>query len=124
VAINRAQITSSTVQGVNFINVKHTNFLYKHHFGSFYFVYETREKLLKRRSYEKNCTFNVDEIDTWRNTAINNLLGYIISTSLAKMSKFISRYRQSTEVPKSLHMVTNPRNVHTKTESLKNYILL
>jgi len=39
--------------GVNFINVKHTNFLYERHFGSLYYVHVTRKKLPKRRSYEK-----------------------------------------------------------------------
>jgi hypothetical protein len=39
--------------GVNFISVKNTNFLYKHHFGSFYYVHVTKVKLLKQRSYEK-----------------------------------------------------------------------
>jgi len=35
--------------GVNFINILCTNFSYKHHFGSFFYVHVTREKLLKRR---------------------------------------------------------------------------
>jgi len=38
---------------VNFINVKCSNFLYKHHFGSFYHVHVTRKKLPKWCSYEK-----------------------------------------------------------------------
>jgi len=38
---------------VNFINVMRTNFLYERRFGSFFYVYVTREKLLKQRSYEK-----------------------------------------------------------------------
>jgi len=43
----------STSQGVNFINVKRANFSYEHHFGSFYYVHVTREKLPKQRSYKK-----------------------------------------------------------------------
>jgi len=39
--------------GVNFINVKHTNFSYKCRFGSFYNVHVTRKKLPKWHSYEK-----------------------------------------------------------------------
>ena len=39
--------------GVNFINIKHTNFSYKRRFGSFYYAHVTREKLPKRHSYEK-----------------------------------------------------------------------
>jgi len=39
--------------GVNFINVKHTNFSYERRYGSFYYVHVTREKLPKWRSYEK-----------------------------------------------------------------------
>jgi len=39
--------------GVNFINILRTNFLYKRHFGSFFYVHVTREKLPKQRSYEK-----------------------------------------------------------------------
>jgi len=39
--------------GVNFINVKRTNFLYKRHFGSFNYVHVTRKKLSKQRLYEK-----------------------------------------------------------------------
>jgi len=38
---------------VNFINVICARFLYEHHFGSFYYVHVTREKLLKQRSYKK-----------------------------------------------------------------------
>jgi len=41
------------ISGVNFINILHTNFSYKHCFGSFFYVHITREKLLKQRSYEK-----------------------------------------------------------------------
>jgi len=39
--------------GVNFIKVKRTNFLYKRHFSSFYYIHITREKLPKQRSFEK-----------------------------------------------------------------------
>jgi len=39
--------------GVNFINILLTNFSYKGHFGSFFYVHVTREKLPKRHSYEK-----------------------------------------------------------------------
>jgi len=40
-------------QGVNFINILHTNCAYRRHFSSFYNVHVTREKLQKQRSYEK-----------------------------------------------------------------------
>ncbi len=36
--------------GVNFIDILRTNFLYKHRFGSFFYVHVTREKLPKQRS--------------------------------------------------------------------------
>jgi len=39
--------------GVNFINVKCTNFLYECCFNSFYNVHDTIKKLQKQRSYEK-----------------------------------------------------------------------
>jgi hypothetical protein len=42
-----------TDPSVNFINIKHTNFSYKRHFGSFYYVHVTRKKLPKQCSYEK-----------------------------------------------------------------------
>jgi len=38
---------------VNFINILRANFLYERLFGSFFFLHATREKLLKRHSYEK-----------------------------------------------------------------------
>jgi hypothetical protein len=41
------------LQCVNFINILRTNFLYKHHLGSFFNVHVTREKLLKQCSYKK-----------------------------------------------------------------------
>jgi hypothetical protein len=49
---------------VNFINVKHTKFLYKHCFGSFYYVYVTTKKATEMTFVRKIRTFNVDEIDT------------------------------------------------------------
>ncbi len=55
---------------VNFINILlRTIFLYERCFGSFFYIHVTREKLLKRHSYEK-CTKNDDEIDTWRCNAL------------------------------------------------------
>ncbi len=39
--------------GVNFINILCMNFLYEHHFGSFFYVHVTREKLPKEREYKK-----------------------------------------------------------------------
>jgi len=39
--------------GVNFINIIHTNFLYKCHFGSFLYLHVTREELPKQCSYKK-----------------------------------------------------------------------
>jgi len=50
--------------GVNFINILSTNFLYERHFGSFFYVHVTREKLPKLRFLQKFCAQNVDEIDT------------------------------------------------------------
>jgi len=47
--------------GVNFINVKRTNFLYEHCFGN---VHVTRKKLPKPMFVRKICMFNIDEIDT------------------------------------------------------------
>jgi len=38
---------------VNFINVKRANFTYESLFGSIFYLHVTREKLQKRRSYEK-----------------------------------------------------------------------
>jgi len=38
---------------VNFINILRANFLYKSLFGSYFYLFVTREKLPKRRSYEK-----------------------------------------------------------------------
>jgi hypothetical protein len=35
------------------INILRTNFSYKHHFVSFFYVHVTRGKLPKQRSYEK-----------------------------------------------------------------------
>jgi hypothetical protein len=51
--------------GVNFINVKRTNFSYERRFGSFYFyyVYVTRKKAAETMFVRKICAFNVDEID-------------------------------------------------------------
>ncbi len=49
--------------GVDFINVKRTNFLYERHFGSFYYVHVTRKKADKTTSVQKIHVFNIDEID-------------------------------------------------------------
>ena len=51
--------------GVNFINVKRTNFSYKCHFGSFYNVHVTIEKLLKWCSYKNfvRLTWNWHLVD-------------------------------------------------------------
>jgi len=38
---------------VNFINIKRTNFSYKLHFGSFYYLHVTRKKLPKQCLYKK-----------------------------------------------------------------------
>ncbi len=46
--------------GVNFINVKRTNFSHKPHFRN---VHVTRKKLPKPAFVRKIRTFNVDEID-------------------------------------------------------------
>ncbi len=39
--------------GVNFINIKCTNFSYEHRFGTFYYIHVTRKKLPKQCSNEK-----------------------------------------------------------------------
>jgi len=49
-----------THPGVNFINVKRTNFSYKRCFGN---VHVTWKKLPKPMFVQKICAFNVDEID-------------------------------------------------------------
>jgi len=51
--IKKIQMILNEWQKVNFINVLNSSFLYKHHFGSFFYVHVTREKLPKRRSYKK-----------------------------------------------------------------------
>jgi len=50
--------------GVNFINVKRTNFLYKRSFGSFYYVHVTRKKLSKQHSYEKFVRLTLMKLTT------------------------------------------------------------
>jgi len=49
--------------GVNFINVKRTNFSYKRCFSSFYYVHVTRKKTAKMTFVRKIRAFNIDEID-------------------------------------------------------------
>jgi len=44
---------SASLTGVNFSNVRRTNFSYKHRFSSFYYLHVTRNKLPKWRSYKK-----------------------------------------------------------------------
>ncbi len=51
--VDNGSVTLSKYLGVNFINVKRTNFLYERCFGSFYYVHVTRKKLSKQCSYEK-----------------------------------------------------------------------
>ncbi len=46
-------ISNKKSPGVNFINIKHTNFSYECRFGSFYYVHVTRKKLPKWHSYKK-----------------------------------------------------------------------
>jgi len=50
-------------QGVNFINVLHTNFLYERRFGSFFSSYMYAVKAAKTTFVPKTCAYNVDEID-------------------------------------------------------------
>ncbi len=50
-------------QGVNFINVKRMNFLYKCHFGSFFSSYLYVKKAAEMTFVRKIRTYNVDEID-------------------------------------------------------------
>jgi len=52
--------------GVNFINVKRTNFSYEHRFGSFYYVHVTHVT-------RKIRAFNVDEIDGWSGAAFTRI---------------------------------------------------
>ncbi len=42
-----------TTPGVNVINILRTNFLYANHFGSFFYIQVTREKLPKHYSHKK-----------------------------------------------------------------------
>jgi hypothetical protein len=53
VAVSDGVVEEFVKTGVNFLNVKRTNFLYKCFFWSFYYLHVTREKLPKQRSYEK-----------------------------------------------------------------------
>ncbi len=53
-----------TYLGVNFINVKRTNFLYKCHFGTFYYIHVTRKKLPKWRSYKKITRLTLMKLTT------------------------------------------------------------
>jgi len=57
-------LTVTEPPGVNFINVKCTNFLYECHFGSFFSSYMYVVKAAKMTFVRVICTFNVDEIDT------------------------------------------------------------
>ncbi len=50
--------------GVNFINVKHANFLYERYFDSFFSSNMYIVKAAETTFVQKICTFNVDEIDT------------------------------------------------------------
>jgi hypothetical protein len=52
-ALDTPKYSNCCRPGVNFINVKCTNFLYERRFGSFYYVHVTRKKLPKQRSYKK-----------------------------------------------------------------------
>jgi len=49
---------------VNFINILRTNFSYEHHFGSFFCVHVSREKLLKRCSYKKFARLTLMKLTT------------------------------------------------------------
>jgi len=50
--------------GVNFINVKRTNFSYECRFGSFYYIHVTREKLPEQRSYKKFVRLTLMKLTT------------------------------------------------------------
>jgi len=54
--------------GVNFINVKRTNFSYERRFGSFYYVHVNRKKLPKWRSYEKRVRLTLMKLSYRRST--------------------------------------------------------
>jgi hypothetical protein len=51
--------------GVNFINVKRTNFLYERRFDSFFYLHVTVKKAAEVMFIRKTRGFNVDEIDGW-----------------------------------------------------------
>jgi len=55
--------------GVNFINILRTNFSYEYHFGSFFYVHVTREKLLKQHSYIK-CWWNWLQVSIFSTTIL------------------------------------------------------
>jgi len=61
--VNWALAKKKSFVGVNFINVKCTNFSYKRCFGSFYYVHVTRKNPAETMFVRKICAFNVDEID-------------------------------------------------------------
>jgi len=50
---------------VNFINVKRKNFLYDRLFDSLFLVTLYVEKAAETMFVQKNCVFNIDEIDYW-----------------------------------------------------------
>jgi len=56
---NFCHFSDPLTPGVNFINVKRTNFLYEHHYGSFDNVHVPRKKLPKWCSYRKCASFTL-----------------------------------------------------------------
>ncbi len=65
--------------GVNFINMLRMNFLYKHHFGSFFYVHVTRKSCQNTTFVRKIHTFNVDEIDF--SSFIKMIFSFTMSTT-------------------------------------------
>ncbi len=60
---------------VNFINVKCINFLYKHRFGSFFYIHTTRKKRPKWRSYEKRVRLTLMKLTTGVVDVTNEIFG-------------------------------------------------
>jgi hypothetical protein len=71
-------------EGVNFINILRTNFLYECCFGSFFYVHVTREKLPKQRSYKKFVHKMMMKLTTGGNGFIERPEGKMMKKLLEK----------------------------------------
>jgi hypothetical protein len=60
------KIESKCLSGVNFINVKRTNFSYECRFGSFSLFTCLVTFCFGKKFVQKTRAYNVDEIDTWQ----------------------------------------------------------